>query len=50
MLNIDNNTAVAHINKSGGTRSPQLLKIVEDHQMEQNEENYVRRKISTKGS
>jgi ribonuclease HI len=26
-LNIDNTTAVAHINKSGGTRSPQLLEI-----------------------
>ncbi|KAI9554999.1 reverse transcriptase [Daphnia sinensis] len=26
-LNIDNKTAVAHINKSGGTRSPHLLEI-----------------------
>jgi hypothetical protein len=26
-INIDNTTAVAHINKSGGTRSPHLLEI-----------------------
>ena len=49
-LNIDNTTAVAHINKSGGTRSPQLLEIAQEPPNGAKEKLYVRFKIPIRSS